>query len=94
MKKVLHILEYCLYFILGNFIFNFIFSITQTIILNILGSDGNFLIAYTESFYNNIVIYIILYFIILLIITIYNINITRKLNEKLSKIKGGNNYEK
>lgn len=94
MKRILHVLEYCLYFILGNFIFNFIFAITQTVTLNILGFDGNFLTAYKDSFYNNMVIYIILYFIILLLITIYNINITKKLNEKLNKIKGGNDYEK
>lgn len=87
MKSVLFILKYIGYFVIGNIIFNFIFASTQAVILNMLGLQENFFEIYISEFYNNLLIYSILFFIILFLNLIYNMVITKKLNKKLEKAK-------
>lgn len=87
MKSVLSIEKYIGYFVIGKIIFDLIFSATQTIILNVLGVQESFLKIYISEFYNNLLIYSILFFIILFLNLIYNIVITKILNKKLNQIK-------
>ncbi|MDO5556681.1 MAG: hypothetical protein Q4G05_00325 [Clostridia bacterium] len=87
MKKVISFFKYFIGFIIGNCVFNFIYAITQTIILEILGGNANLLELFMESFAENMYIYILLYLVIVSITLIHNIYIAKKLNEKLQKMK-------
>lgn len=94
MRSVLSIVKYIGYFVIGKIIFDLIFSSTQIIILNVLGVQKSFLEIYISEFYNNLLIYSILFIIILFLNLIYNIVITKILNKKLNQIKESKKNEK
>ena len=54
MTNLKKILKYIMYYILGNIIFNFSFSITQLIIYRFLGSILDIYIIFTENIKNTI----------------------------------------
>lgn len=89
MRKVLGFLKYVLYFILGNIIFNLIFSATKTIVINELGANEKFTELFIFSFKETAVIYSVVFLLILILSYIYNIYITKNLNEKLKNIRKG-----
>jgi len=86
-KDKLDYIKLILYFIIGYMVFNIVFSITQVLILNILGANGNVLEILIENFYINVIIYTIIYIVIILLNFTYNKIIAKKLNEKLQKLK-------
>jgi len=86
-KDKLDYIRQVLYFIIGYIVFNIVFGITQVVILNILGSNGNILEIFIENLYINIIIYTIIYIVIILLNFTYKKTITKKLNEKLQKLK-------
>lgn len=95
MKRVLGFLKYILYFIIGNVIFNLTFSVTKTIVINELGANEKFTELFIFSFKETNVIYSVVFLLILILNYIYNIYITKNLNEKLKNIrKGSEKYEK
>lgn len=85
MKKLLFFLKLCIYFGIGNIIFNVVCSITEVIVVNNLGMHVNFI----NSYINNIYIYIIIYFVILILIRTYDTFSVKILNETLNKIRKG-----
>ena len=93
MKIVKSVIFHISYYIVGYFIFNVLFSLTQTIIVYNLGMEENITKIVLNSFINNLTVYTSLFIIILLINLTYNIILTKRLNERLTKIKkeGGEN---
>lgn len=89
MKKLLFFLKLCIYFGIGNIIFNVVCSITEVIVVNNLGMHVNFINSYINNFINNIYIYIIIYFVILILIRTYDTFSVKILNETLNKIRKG-----
>ena len=89
MKKLLFFFKLCIYFVLGNIIFNTIYSITEVIIVNNLGMHVNFINSYINSFTNNIYIYTVIYFVILISIRTYDTFSIKILNKTLNKIRKG-----
>ena len=87
MKRLLFFLQLCLYFLIGNIIFNVFCSITEIIIVNNLGMHTNFIDCYIRNTINNIYIFFILYIVILILIRLYDMYIVRVLNEKIKKIR-------
>lgn len=87
MKKLLFFLLLCLYFLVGNIIFNTFCTVTEVIIVNNLGIHVNFLNRYINNTINTIYIYTLIYFLILVSIYIYNIHFVKELNAKLKKIR-------
>lgn len=87
MKKLIMILKLLLSYIIGNFVFNIVFSITEKIVADILSLHINFLDIYVKNTTNNLILYSILYFIIIL--TFYSINwyLVKVLNSKLERKK-------
>lgn len=94
MKKLLFFLRLCLYFLIGNNLFNLVCSITEITVVNNLGMHVNFGESYIKSFTNNLCIYTIIYFTICIFICMYDMFSVKILNEKLEKVKRGNQYEK
>ena len=87
MQKLLFFLKLCLYFLIGNIMFNVVCSITEIIVVHKLGMYVNFIDSYINNFMNNLFIYTIIYFAILILIRIYDIFSVKTLNTKLNKIK-------
>ena len=87
MKKLLFFLKLCLYFLIGNIIFNVVCSITEILVVNNLGMNLKFIDVYTNRYTNNLFIYTIIYFFILIAIRIYDMISVKILNKKLNKIR-------
>lgn len=87
MKRILGFLKYVLYFVIGNIIFNLIFSATKTIVINEIGAHERFSDNLSSSFGDTVIIYSVVFLIILISNYIYNIYITKSLNEKLEDIR-------
>lgn len=86
MKK--RIINLFVYFILGYILFNIIVSLTKVIILTLNGLTQNIFNVLINEFKSNWLIYIILYFLLIVGIYIYDKTVVKKLNNKLEKIKG------
>ena len=86
---------YIIEFLIGIFIFNFIFSICKTLkLINIGAKNESFIENFKISFSETFLIYIIIYSILAIIQVLYDRYIVNKLNEKLKKqMKGGNEDE-
>lgn len=85
MKK--RIINLFVYFILGYILFNIIVSLTKVIILTLNGLTQNIFNVLINEFKSNWLIYIILYFLLIVGIYIYDKTVVKKLNNKLEKIK-------
>lgn len=85
MTNLKKILKYIMYYILGNIIFNFSFSITQLIIYRFLGSILDIYIIFTENIKNTITIYTVLFVILLIVDILYNKYLVDKLNQVLDR---------
>ena len=84
--------EVIIEFLIGIFIFNFIFSICKTLkLINIGAKNESFIENIKISFSETFLIYIIIYAILVIIQVIYDRHIVNKLNEKLKKQKKGGN---
>lgn len=94
MKRIILFLTLCFYYLLGNIIFNIIFSITEVIIVNNLGMKINFFDICTNNFLNSLSIYTILYIGIIIGVYLYNWISVKKLNEKLEILKRREKDEK
>jgi len=91
MKKLLLLFRLCLYYIVGILLFTTLFTITELYILKDSGMNLKFFSSYITNFSNNLLIYTLLYFILIVSIRIYDILSVKKLNEKLQKMKKGVN---
>lgn len=83
--------KYYIYFfelIVGNIIFNFIFSIIKTLTLNNIGATNEtFIENFKISFGETLIVYIIIYIIAVIMQILYDKSIVDKLNNKLNKTK-------
>ena len=98
MKKIILILKYFIYYIIGLISFSIIAFITQRITISILLDNA----IYPSQDLNNLLIYIlaygpyylivysILYFIMVICVRKYDRYVVKKLNEKLEKLKVNN----
>ena len=87
--------NYILYYVLGNVCFNAIFSITKTILINMLGAQEILLENFLSSFRETFIFYTFLFILILLANIIYKKYMINQLNQRLNKVKeGSDNYEK
>ena len=85
MKKVL---IYISYFVLGNMIFNLIFSASKTAYINHLGGHEGFFESWRASFGETILFYAVIFAIIVIADIVYKKYLINQLNEKLDKIQG------
>lgn len=90
--------RYYIYFwelIIGNIIFNFVYTLIKTITLKNLGAiNENFTTNIITSFKETFIVYLIIYIILAVIQILYDKSIINKLNDKLNKQrKGGNSNE-
>lgn len=85
MTNLKKILKYIMYYILGNIIFNFSFSITKLIIYRFLGSILDIYIIFIENIKNTITIYTALFVILLIVDILYNKYLVDKLNKVLDR---------
>ncbi len=77
---------YIFEFVIGNFIFNFIYSIVKTLVLKNIGAVNEiFIDNLKNSFAETSIIYVIIYVILVIIQILYDKSIVNKLNEKLNK---------
>ena len=87
MNKLSTIIEIIVFYIIGNILFNTIFSLTEVIIAKILLFNMNFFEVFESNIFNNLKLYTVLYFIILVVYYVINIFLIRKLNKKLKRRK-------
>ena len=87
MKIIKCIIFHISYYIFGYLLFNIIFSLTQLTVVSQLGMEENVTKVIFYSLKNNITIYTFLFLAILLINLIYNIILTKRLNERLKNFK-------
>lgn len=87
MNKLSTIIEIIVFYIIGNILFNTIFSLTEVIIAKILLFNMNFFEVFESNIFNNLKLYTVLYFIILVVYYGINIFLIRKLNKKLKRRK-------
>ena len=79
---------YIFEFVIGNVIFNFIYSIVKTLVLKNIGAVNEiFVDNLKNSFTETFIIYVIIYVILVIIQILYDKAIVNKLNEKLNKTK-------
>ena len=95
MKKIILILKYFIYYIIGLISFSIIAFITQRITISILLDNAiypsqdlnnllNYILAYGLYY---LIVYSILYFIMVICVRKYDRYIVKKLNVKLEKLK-------
>lgn len=87
MKKVSIIFELLLLYILGNFLFNIIFSITEVIIANVLSLHISLIDIFIRNIIYNFTLYTILYVFILVSYHYITLLLVKKLNVKLERRK-------
>lgn len=87
MNKLSTIIEIIVFYIIGNILFNTIFSLAEVIIAKILLFNMNFFEVFESNIFNNLKLYTVLYFIILVVYYGINICLIRKLNKKLKRRK-------
>lgn len=86
---------YLLYYIMGNIVFNLIFSAIKTIAINYIGGNEKLLDNICASYSETIIFYTTLFIVVFTIIFIHSKFTTSKLNENLKYIKKeGENNEK
>lgn len=87
---------YAIELILGNIIFNLIYTVVKTLTFHKIGAANEKLINnLISSFKETIIIFLILYIVSVIIQILYDKSIVKKLNNKLKNQKeGGDYYEK
>lgn len=87
--------KYYIYFfelIIGNILFNFIYTIIKTLTFKNIGAiNETFIENLTVSFSETLIVYIIIYSVLATIQILYDRAIVNKLNKKLNKAKKGVN---
>ncbi len=86
-KKVA--LNYILFYIVGNVIFNIVFSTIKTVWVNAIGGRDLWLENLFISFQETILFYTLVYVIMVMMNESYKKITVYKLNQKLNKIKEG-----
>lgn len=93
MKKLAFIFKIIIYYLIGLILFIVISTLTQMILFTIWGIESNLVtLLFNNLKYNfvmELIIYTILFAILALVLRIYDIVSTKKLNEKLKKIRRG-----
>lgn len=85
MKKINIIFELLLLYILGCFLFNTVFSITEVIIANILSLNINLINIFIRNLSNNIILYTLLYISLIASFRYASLLLIKKLNKKLER---------
>lgn len=73
------------YYLIGNLLFNTIFTITEVVFANILSLHITFFDIFVKNIYYNLYLYTVLYFIIISIFYGINIYIVKELNKRLKR---------
>lgn len=80
MKKVI---DYILLYVIGNILFNLIFSLAEFVVSCILSLNLNFFIILIKNITNNFILYTVLFFIIVLGLYFVDLHLINELNKKL-----------
>ena len=85
---------YILELIIGNIIFNIVYSIIKTITFkNIGGTTEVFIENMITSFSETLIVYLIIYSILVAVQILYDRAMVNKLNKKLNKTKERGDYD-
>ncbi len=87
MQKLKKWIRYIIYFIIGYLIFTILFSIAQIQTFKELSIDIDIKTIIFTVMKSDIILYTIIYFLILILNTLYNIRLAKKLNKKSEKIR-------
>lgn len=87
MNKLITIIEMIVFYIIGNILFNIIFSLTEVMFAKLLLFDINFFAIFKSNLFNNLKLYTIIYFVVTIIYYGINIYLIRKFNKKLKRRK-------
>lgn len=87
MNKLITIIEMIVFYIIGNILFNIIFSLTEVMFAKLLLFDINFFEIFKSNLFNNLKLYTIIYFVVTIIYYGINIYLIRKFNKKLKRRK-------
>lgn len=94
-KKLKMFWNYFIFFIIGNVVFNTIYSAVKVIVINEIGGNEKYIDNWLLSFKETIFIYAIIYLIFIMADLIMKKTTINRLNEKLEGIKkGGEKDEK
>ncbi len=84
------IMRIILYYIMGFVVFSVILSLSQLIVLGILGQTGDFMIILSNNCNKIFKTYTILYVLLSVALYVYDKIIIKKLNDNLNKTRKGN----
>ena len=87
MKNLKLICNYLIFFIIGNIIFNTIYSIAKVLLINYIGGHERYINNWILSFKETFLLYLILYLIFVIISFIKKKATINTLNDKLKNIK-------
>lgn len=87
MKQLKILLNYFIFFIIGNVIFNTIYSIVKVFMINAIGGSERYSSNLILSFRETIIIYLIIYLFLIIIDIIKKRTTINRLNEKLKDMK-------
>ena len=87
MQKFKKWIKYIIYFIIGYLIFTVLFSIAQIQTFKELSINVDIKTIIFTVMKSEIILYTIIYFLILILNTLYNIRLAKKLNKKSEKIR-------
>ena len=87
MKKLIVLFKLIMSYIIGNILFNLVFSITEIIIADIFALKLDFLGIYIKNTINNLTLYTSIFLIIIILTHTTNLYIVKKLNEKMKRYK-------
>ena len=85
MSSIRNIVEYMSYYVFGNIILNFSFTIVTMIVYRIQGAILDLYEVYISSFTNTVIIYTILFIIVTIMHFMYNKKIVENLNVELKE---------
>ena len=87
MKQLKILLNYFIFFIIGNIIFNTVYSIVKVLMINQIGGNEKYISNLLSSFKETILIYLIIYLLFIIIDIIKKKTTINRLNEKLKDMK-------
>lgn len=85
MQKIKKYLTYLFQYIIGDTLFNLLFSIMKTCIINYLGAEEKFTTNLILSFRETFLMYSAAFVILMILANVYDRTVVRKLNYKLER---------
>lgn len=87
LKRIKLLFHYLIFFIIGNIIFNTIYSIVKVAVINSIGGYENYIDNWFLSFKETFLVYAIIYLIFIVVSIIQKKTTINILNDKLKSIK-------